>query len=145
MTPQARGAAFCVLVCCDVFYSCCYAFMLLRTIVADSAFSRDMILRDAIGLRWAEGPTATDTEGAAREAPAAPGGAPAAALPGPRGRGLFDVLSIPQFQLIGAAELEIERRIGGGGFGDVYLAQWRGAPVAVKRLRVESACDADPG
>ena len=34
-------------------------------------------------------------------------------------------------------EIELKRKIGHGGFGDVYFAMWKGSVVAVKKLRVE--------
>mmetsp|Transcript_12505 Transcript_12505/g.45598 ORF Transcript_12505/g.45598 Transcript_12505/m.45598 type:complete len:613 (-) Transcript_12505:2254-4092(-) len=37
-------------------------------------------------------------------------------------------------QLIPAEELKFQRRLGGGAFGEVFLASWHGVEVAVKRL-----------
>ena len=34
-------------------------------------------------------------------------------------------------------EIELRRKIGQGGFGDVYFAKWKGTAVAVKKLRVQ--------
>jgi serine/threonine protein kinase len=52
------------------------------------------------------------------------------------------MLSIPELQLITASAVTLERRIGGGGFGDVFLGTWRGVPVALKRLRLNVTCAA---
>ena len=41
---------------------------------------------------------------------------------------------IPTTAVIDVSELKLQRKIGCGGFGEVYLAEWRCTPVAVKRL-----------
>ncbi|MEW8546843.1 MAG: protein kinase [Candidatus Thiodiazotropha sp.] len=41
-------------------------------------------------------------------------------------------------QQIEFAEINLGKRIGKGGFGDVYFASWKGEVVAVKRLRTKS-------
>ena len=41
-------------------------------------------------------------------------------------------------QQIEFAEINLGKRIGKGGFGDVYFASWKGNVVAVKRLRTQS-------
>lgn len=40
-------------------------------------------------------------------------------------------------QIIAFGELELGDKIGGGGFGDVHIALWKGQQVAVKKLRVQ--------
>ena len=40
-------------------------------------------------------------------------------------------------EVIDFGELEIGKKIGHGGFGDVYFAEWRGTVVVVKKLRVQ--------
>ncbi len=52
---------------------------------------------------------------------------------------LYDVLTDPRIHLIDAEQLQLTRRLGGGGFGDVHLATWRRTPVAVKRLHAGAA------
>ena len=44
-------------------------------------------------------------------------------------------------RLIHQADLDVQHRIGGGGFGEVYMAMWKGVPVAVKKLRMSVVCD----
>jgi ankyrin repeat protein/serine/threonine protein kinase len=44
---------------------------------------------------------------------------------------------IPEPRKIPYSELELEREIGRGQFGTVYLARWRGAVVAVKKLHAQ--------
>lgn len=45
-------------------------------------------------------------------------------------------------QIIPFDELELGDKIGGGGFGDVHTAFWRGQQVAVKKLRVQRVTQA---
>ena len=130
---------FCILAICDAFYSIGYAPMLLRTVVADSSFAREHMLIDAVGdspalKEWQQQQQPAGDPAAAQVAPAV-GVQPLQAEPG----ALLSVLSIPAFQLIDVSDLDVRRRIGGGGFGDVSFALWRGVPVAVKQLRVEAA------
>ena len=40
-------------------------------------------------------------------------------------------------QKIQFEEIELRRKIGQGGFGDVFFAKWKGTAVAVKKLRVQ--------
>lgn len=40
-------------------------------------------------------------------------------------------------QIIAFDELKMGDKIGGGGFGDIHLALWKGQQVAVKKLRVQ--------
>ena len=99
---------------CDAFYSCGYAAMLLRTVVSDSLFSREGMLRDAAAVSpgWqqegaAGGGGGDDGSGEGGGGGGGGGGGSGAAgssvLKSP-GRSsapdaLFDVLSIPQFQV----------------------------------------------
>lgn len=41
-------------------------------------------------------------------------------------------------QQINFDEIDLGKKIGQGGFGDVYFASWRGTPVAVKKLRIQT-------
>lgn len=45
-------------------------------------------------------------------------------------------------QIIPFGELELGDKIGGGGFGDVHIAFWKGQQVAVKKLRVQRVTQA---
>lgn len=51
----------------------------------------------------------------------------------PKGKGL----ALKSEQVILFEELHLDNKIGGGGFGDVYVALWKGHQVAVKKLRVQ--------
>lgn len=135
---ESPTTGFCVLAVCDAFYSCGYAPMLLRTVKADSAFSRECMLNDAVGESDAGRAWAVPSGAEPREL--SEGVAPEGGAATAPGAMLLSVLSIPQFQLIDPLDLTQRRRIGAGGFGEVSFALWRGAPVAVKQLRVQAAC-----
>ncbi|XP_033728254.1 probable serine/threonine-protein kinase DDB_G0271682 isoform X2 [Pecten maximus] len=48
-----------------------------------------------------------------------------------------DLIKIYRGEIIRFKELDMGKKIGHGGFGDIYCAKWRGTVVAVKKLRVQ--------
>ncbi|OWF51578.1 Serine/threonine-protein kinase CTR1 [Mizuhopecten yessoensis] len=49
----------------------------------------------------------------------------------------FDLLKSYRGEKIEFDELDMRKKIGHGGFGDIYCAKWKGTVVAVKKLRVQ--------
>ncbi|XP_021351231.1 serine/threonine-protein kinase HT1-like [Mizuhopecten yessoensis] len=49
----------------------------------------------------------------------------------------FDLLKSYRGERIEFDELDMRKKIGHGGFGDIYCARWKGTVVAVKKLRVQ--------
>ena len=51
---------------------------------------------------------------------------------------ILSLVADPSIRMVAASEITIQKRVGCGGFGEVFSGMWLGTPVAVKRILISS-------
>ncbi|KAK3242741.1 hypothetical protein CYMTET_47590 [Cymbomonas tetramitiformis] len=117
-------------------YCLMYAPLLLYTFRADSKFMRKYHLRQALDTHGRHGASNSGGmyEAVLPEDWADSDSQEASAAVLKRLNDILKLLESSQMRFIKWDELDIGSRLGGGSFGEVFVAQWQGAQVAVKCL-----------
>ena len=123
---STEDLAYCSLIISDLIYSLGYAPIFLYTVTRDSDDCRVIRMRRALQNALGGDSDGAPNLGAEQNTEA-----------------VVDIVTDPRLNLIDPNEISSLRRIGGGGFGDVYKATWHSLPVAVKKLKgIDTNCGA---